>query len=230
VWRFWRLEDVRASASVPVKFNSGSPAVIEEPLGKGRVVLMTTPISDPASDRAWNWLPTGEDPWPFVMLMDGIFLHLVGSADTKLNYAVGEAASLPIAPPRPSATLTTPLGDAITQPIDPTQSRLTLSATDWPGSYRIRAGGTEDRYDAGFSVNLPAAESRFERLAGENLDELLGKGSYRLARTQEEIQRNVSLGRVGVRLFPWLAIALAALLAAELAMGHWFYRRAADPL
>ena len=90
VWRFWRLDEMRQSASVPVKFNSGSPAVVEQPMGKGRVVLMTTPISDPASDRAWNWLPTGDDPWPFVMLMDGIFLHLVGSADVKLTYAVGE--------------------------------------------------------------------------------------------------------------------------------------------
>jgi hypothetical protein len=229
VWRFWRLDEMRPSASVPVKFNSGSPAVVEEPILKGRVVLMTTPISDPASDRAWNWLPTGDDPWPFVMLMDGIFLHLVGSADVKLNYTVGEAASVPIVPPRPSITLTTPLGDAIGQPIDPAQGRLVVSATESPGSYRVRAGGTSDRLDAGFSVNLPAAESRFERLDNTNLDELLGEGNYRLARTEEEIQRNVSLGRVGVRLFPWLAMVLAILLAAELAMGHWFYRRATPP-
>jgi hypothetical protein len=225
VWRFWRLEDLRPTASVPVKFNSGSPTVVEQPVGQGRVVLMTTPVSDPASDRAWNWLPTGDDPWPFVMLMDGIFLHLVGSADVKLNYTVGQTAIIPISPPRPSVTVTTPLGDAINQSLDALQGRLAVAATEWPGSYRVRAGGTEDRFDGGFSVNLPAAESRFDRLSKEDLDELLGEGNYRLARTHEEILRHVSLGRVGVRLFPWLVVVLAALLAAELAMSHWFYRK-----
>jgi hypothetical protein len=120
------------------------------------------------------------------------------------------------------------LGDAISQPIDPLHGRLAVTATDWPGSYRVRAGGTQDRFDSGFSVNLPAAESRFDRLTKEDLDERLGDGNYRLARTQEEIQRSVSLGRVGVRLFPWLAVALAIFLAAELAMSHWFYRKAPE--
>ena len=77
------------------------------------------------------------------------------------------------------------------------------------------------------TFRLPRAVSSGS--TSENLDELLGKGNYRLARNEEEIQRSVSLGRVGVRLFPWLAMALAVLLGAELAMGHWFYRRATPP-
>ena len=54
---------------------------------------MTTPISDPASRRdAWNLLPTGDEPWPFVMLANEMMYYLVGSGQQRLNYLAGDTA------------------------------------------------------------------------------------------------------------------------------------------
>ena len=50
---------------------------------------------------------------------------------------------------------------------------------------------------------------------------------YRLARGREQLDRDVSLGRVGWELFPFLILAAALLLAAEHLLASRFYGR--DP-
>ena len=60
---------------------------------------MTTPISDAASDpNAWNQLPTGFKPWPFVILSNEMLLYLAGSGEERLNYAAGDRATIRLEP------------------------------------------------------------------------------------------------------------------------------------
>ena len=79
-----------------------------------------------------------------------------------------------------------------------------MTSTEMPGNYRIQAGGGEEAVDLGFSVNLPAEISRLDRIDGEQLKTLFGDTPFRLAHDREEIDRNVSAGRVGHELFPLL--------------------------
>ena len=66
----------------------------------------------------------------------------------------------------------------------------------------------------GFSVNIPAAGTSLMRIKPDELTALLGAGRYRLAHGREEIDRSISVGRVGRELYPYL-ICIVALL------WHW---------
>ena len=76
-------------------YSDGKPAVLERPVGRGRVLTMTTPVSDRPSRSPWNLLPVGE-AWPFVILANQMATYLVGSSDQQLNYLAGQTAVLPL--------------------------------------------------------------------------------------------------------------------------------------
>ena len=72
VFKYWELEAGAEPAHVVATFANGKPALVERQIGAGRVLMMTTSVSDPAHDDPWNLLPTGPDPWPFLALANGI--------------------------------------------------------------------------------------------------------------------------------------------------------------
>ncbi|MCA9268562.1 MAG: hypothetical protein KDA41_08835, partial [Planctomycetales bacterium] len=102
VFRHWSFEGNRLAegSTVAVRFSNGKPAIVERRLGEGRVLVMTTPISDaarPAGREPWNWLSTGLEPWPYVMLVNEMMLHLAGSGEVQLNYYSGQAPQVTVA-------------------------------------------------------------------------------------------------------------------------------------
>ncbi len=100
---------------------------------------------------------------------------------------------------------------------------LTVGATDRLGNYRVRAGGTQDGVDLGFSVNLDPQQTRLERLAASTLDEIFGPLAHRLARSREELVREVSAGRTGYDLVPLVVLLWAVCLAGEMILANRFY-------
>jgi hypothetical protein len=229
VFRHWQLGDLAKGVGVIVNYSNDQPAILEKPVGKGRVLTMTTPISDAASRRdAWNILPTGEEPWPFVMLANELMYYLVGRGEAQRNYRAGDIAVLRLEPGqvRPMFLLTTPRGDQIRQVADEKQQAVTVTATDIPGNYRLAAGGQQDGVLLGFSVNVPPEATRLERTSGNELKTALGDMPLRIARSRDEIDRSVNLGRVGRELYPLLIVLLALVLAGEYLLSNRFYRQA----
>ena len=49
VFRYWELGEYKSGASLVVGYNDGRPAILERAVGRGRVLTMTTPLSDRAS-------------------------------------------------------------------------------------------------------------------------------------------------------------------------------------
>lgn len=47
---------------------------------------------------------------------------------------------------------------------------------------------------------------------------------FRLARTREQIDRNISMGRVGQELYPSLILIVALALALEMLVANRFYK------
>ncbi len=230
VFRYWQLDDFAPGVNTILPYANGVPAVLERPLGAGRVLTMTTPVSDPANVRGqppWNVLPTGSEPWPFVMLSNEMLLYLVGSGQDQLNYLAGDTAVLRTDPSLRTGTvaLTLPDGQLIRQTVDPEQNSIVVTATDTPGNYRLQAGGTVGGLDRGFSVNLPPSVSQLQRVAPEELKELLGEDRFRIARRRDQIERVQGLGRVGEELFPYLIMATALILGLEQVLANRFYRR-----
>lgn len=225
VYKYWEIGNVPRGVRIVAKYNDGAPAILEQTLGKGRAVWMTTPLSDPASILGyWNLLPTADPPWPFLALVDGMTAHLTGSGSQRFNYTTGETAVLEVPERYNSVVVTTPRGDDLTLEPDAKQQRLFFRGTEWPGSYVARAGGTLDRWQRGFSANAPAAETNLTRIDPARLREAIGLANLEIARSREEINRDVSRGRVGVKLFPWIMLILAGIMAAEFVLATFFYR------
>ena len=227
VFRHWQLDEVAEGTAVVLRYSNGQPAVFERPVGKGRVLTVTTPVSDPANRRdTWNLLPTGEQPWPFVMLVNEMLLYLVGGGDERLNYTAGEAAVVQLDSRRsyPIYSLTTPRGDQIRMPLDEQRNALVVTSTEAAGNYRVRAGGGDDRVDLGFSVNLSPETSQLARVTGDQLATLLEGTSFHVAAGRDEIDRSVSAGRVGQELYGYLIMLLVVVLALEQVLSNRFYQ------
>jgi hypothetical protein len=228
VFKYWDLEGGAAGSNVIASFANGKPALVERQIGGGRVLMMTTPISDPAHDDPWNLLPTGSEPWPFLALANGIAEYLAAAGDSRLNFHAGQAVLLPLSASEQvtNYVLQLPDGSALRQPLTPGQTDLSIASTEMVGNYRLRAGGQQGKLDRGFSVNVPAESSRLERASAAAIANTLGKERTRVARTRDEIEVRVGLARRGRELFPVLILALALVLATEGLLANRFYRGA----
>lgn len=229
VYMYWQLPKLNQGAATVIAYRNNKPAVLERPVGKGRVATMTTPISESpgtSENNRWNRLATGLDNWPFVMLLDQMFSYLAGSSAGQLNYLAGETVVLPLGPEQGVSTylLTTPRGDSFRQTVDDKQQAIVVPNTDRLGNYRIKAGGETQGLNRGFSVNLSAAASNLARLDEAKLKDVFGETEFRLAHSREEIDRDVSAGRVGQELFPYLILLIAVILGCEQLLANRFYR------
>ncbi|MDX1943997.1 MAG: BatA domain-containing protein [Pirellulaceae bacterium] len=223
----WNLDDLAPTARTVIPYGNGKPALVEQRVGRGRVLTLTTPISDPArpSGRsAWNELPTGEDAWPCFVLVNEMLLQAVGGGQARLNLHTGQTAVLPSdeAEYPTRYQLFTPLEQP--QEVLARDGRVIIRFTDNPGAYRLR-GQKEGPIIRGFAVNLPAETSDLSRLTPAELDTILGRGRYHLARERDEIDRAIGTERIGSEFYPLLVSLLALALGLEFALANLFYRK-----
>ena len=229
VSRHWEFEPsatadaADATAHVVAAYRNGLPAVIEHTLGQGMVVTVTTPVSQAADDPdAWNTLATGFEPWPFVMLANETLLRAIDTSD-DLNVVAGQPASLHVARRDvPAAFVRPPSGDEFPVAIDQARGAITVTATQLPGNYSVRAGGAAGGVATGFSATLDPSATDFTRLNPDSLAVVWGQGQ-RLARTEAELVRDVNLERVGAELFGWIILLAAVAMAADWIVANRFY-------
>jgi len=228
VYKYWQLDEWKEGVNVIIPYSNGRPALVEQTIGRGRVLTMTTPVSHTA-DAAdpWNILATGLVNWPFFVLTQETAGYLVGSGDEQFNHVAGDTVVMQLPEKQRSLvfTLRTPQDLLIPQTVDERQGTLTVSATEAAGNYQLQAGGSEGGVRRGFSANVPLAVTQLDRIESDELDKFLGAERYRLARSQEEITRDVNLGRVGVELYPLLIVLVALVLGLEHVIANRFYRR-----
>jgi hypothetical protein len=225
VYCYWQLGPLPEGVHVIASFSDDGPAILERPLGKGRAITMTTPVSDDPNRDPWNLLPAIE-PWPLMIVASKMADYLVGAESQELNYYAGQTAILEIDPQVKlhNYFLTPPDGVEARLTPDLKQQRLVVTSTEQPGNYRVQAGGTAEGVDRGFSVNVRPDLTRLERHSDEELAALFGSVPYRIARNRSQIELNVSTGRVGRELFPWLILAAALVLGLEHVLANRFYR------
>ena len=225
IYRHWECDPLGPQTRTIIAFGNRRPAMVETTVGRGRVVTMTTPVSDPVRPRgrsAWNELPTSPDARPFVMLADQLVNYLAGQREVRLNYRAGETAMLvnPDGDTAPRFQLFTPSDD--TQEVVARAGRLSVKSTEQPGSYRLK-GFRDEPIALGFSVNLDPSATNLTRVTSARLDESLGAGRYRLAASRTEIDRGIGEARVGREFFPILMLALAGVFALEQLLANRFY-------
>ena len=215
--RFWRHRRVDASglpaARVVARFDTGDPAVLEIPAGRGRVIVFTS-----------GWQPEDSQlavSSKFAPLMWSLLEGAGGVGEFITQYAVGDPVVLPSE--AAGALVTTPAGGASTL----AAGSATFSATAELGVYRAAAGGREWR----FAVNLDPAESRTAPLSPEELEQLGVPVTRSEEASKPEAEKRGLLQGVEAegrqKLWRWLiAAALAVLLLETMVAGRALRRTA----
>jgi hypothetical protein len=227
---FWQFDEPSGEAYVVAAYANDEPAIYERATGRGRVLVTTTPFSDPLQPEGrepWNVLPA--QAWPFVALCDQLVGYLAQAGDERLEYVAGETARIRLQPAQQveNFVLHLPDGQAMSRVATAGENELAVSITDALGNYRLTAGGQSQRLDRGFSVNVPPEVSELSRLEPKALTESLPKERVRLADNLEAVENYVNIGRSGRELYPW-AIALVALIwGSEHLLANRFYKETA---
>jgi hypothetical protein len=156
---FWKYNkfDVSsiAAAHILAKFDSGDPAVVEVPVGRGRVIILGFGLG---ADDSQLPLSTKYVPFLYTLLEQSI-----GAPQLASQYFVGDR--LPLAAlasaDNPSPTVTTPEGLELKLSATETNFSNTLN----PGIYKVSS-----RSVYRFAVNLDPAESRTASLSPDELE------------------------------------------------------------
>jgi hypothetical protein len=213
-WRHWSLHDegaTKASGYATVaRFDNREPAIIEQTLGKGRVIALAT-----------NWRPDDSQlalSSKFVPLVGGLIDLACGASVTLASVAVHEPVSLPAQGEEAEIIVHKPDGKQVKLPAGTAQ----FTDTDQPGVYRAQVGTEEVQ----FAVNLAAAESDTAPLDTERLEQLGVRFGTDLTRAEKlariRQQRDTEL-EDRQKVWRWLIVGVLGLVIAE----TWWAGRAA---
>ncbi|MFW6169053.1 MAG: BatA domain-containing protein [Planctomycetota bacterium] len=226
VWKYISLTADPETAATALAFQNGAPAVVEEPVGKGRVILVATDASRVSFDRStdpptpWSALATWPSFPPLVQQMLRTAIH--GRGRLK-NALVGDAlhGSLPAGTSKTSILIADPAGRSRRVPvkISGDLAQWTFTETTKGGVYTARLDQEAER-SRKYAVNLDTTESRLERLEPDKLPAPFRRETT----THNEAGPRVQIPQP-VSCFRYLLAALLGLLFFETTLA-WLFSRA----
>jgi len=219
-----------APAVVLARFDDAArtPAWIERPFGRGRVLLFASTI-----DLDWNDWARSVDGSYVVTLLE-LVQYLAAASDYPLDFAAGDSLELLVPHPdyEPQAVLRPPnypaapaVGLSVVGMETPVGQPLHLQGPELRriGSYELaltrRGGGNETRP---LCVNLPAEESDLTTAREMELHEALADLPHELMLSSDRFLREEE--RTRFELWPGVLVCLVALLMLEQFLGWWFGR------
>ncbi|WP_414661547.1 BatA domain-containing protein [Horticoccus sp. 23ND18S-11] len=214
---FWKYRKFDATAvpgaRVVARFDTGDPALVEVPIGKGRLYILTS-----------GWQPEDSQlavSSKFVPLLWSLLEQSGGVASFATQFVVGDAVTLPLG--SGATAVRTAAGASVA--LD--AKALEFAGTTQPGVYELTGGVKPQR----FAVNLDANESRTTPLSNDELEQL-GVPVARL-KTEAVVPTDNKTLLQGVeaenrqKLWRWFIAATLAVLLAESALAGWTARRPA---
>jgi len=215
---FWKYRKID-TASLPnarmlAKFENGDPALLEVPVGKGKVFILAS-----------GWQPENSQlalSTKFVPLLYAFLEESGTTTPPTSQYYIGDAVPLNanetgllVHPPSGSELHLSP-GEAI------------FSQTMAPGIYTLGAQAGRR-----FAVNLDAAESRTAPMPLDELERLGAPVVHQPTVATYEAQRKVRLRNTELeerqKLWRWFLLGTLAVLFAETWLGGWTARGAPSP-
>ncbi|MCI0357515.1 MAG: BatA domain-containing protein [Planctomycetaceae bacterium] len=226
---FWRHRPVKVTSAKPAsgtvtadngrglvvvaRFDNGDAALIEQRLGQGRVLAITSGWNPDESQLALSS--------KFVPLVGGLLDLACGRQKSAAGLTVNDPAPLDLPPPRTALVVRKPDGSDVKVPPD----AVSFTETSEPGVYRA-TGAAEALH---FAVNLPAAESNTAPLALEQLEQLgvkMGTDQTRAERLERIRQERDTELEGRQKVWRWILVAVLGLLIVE----TWWAGRAAQQL
>jgi hypothetical protein len=205
-WKYRKIDSAPMSnARVLAKFDSGDPALLEVPVGKGRVLILASGWHPEDSQLALST--------KFVPLMYSILEQSGAPASVPTQYHIGDSVPLTALASSSQTTLNIrgPEGSQMTAPA----SETNFTATLMPGIYTVTSSEGARR----FAVNLDPAESRTAPLAADELERLGAPIAHQLSALSPETRRQVRLQNTELenrqKIWRWFIVATLALLLFE---------------
>jgi len=181
VWKYFKLQLLKDSqARVALWFEGGDPAIVEEPILKGRSMLVATAASSASVDRSTDpptpW--TAISSWPsFPPLVQEMLALAVSGRDSGQNLQVGQPLMSSIHSTISDVPLQVRSPDGNTErvrmTIDGEDSRWIYPNTPQSGVYRAIYGEPLVAESQWFAVNVNTRESDLARIDPELLPEQL---------------------------------------------------------
>ncbi len=229
VFMFWGLEQDNSEELTTVdvaSFNNFEPAIVERRIGAGRILVMTTPLSEPVNPRGrkvWNQKSLSQFVW-FVIVR--AMTRYVAQADSDaLDVRVGDVASFrnDLKKYPDSWNVFSPDAERPPAKIATVNNRVSYGNTDLPGHYRFK-GVFDGPVLRGFSANIDPKTVDLTRVEPEELDKVFGAGRYQLAKEQDEITRQQGQARKGREFYPLLMLMMFAAVVIEYLVSNRFYK------
>jgi hypothetical protein len=161
-----------AAVDVLLSYDTGAPALVEKPLGKGKVLLLTSTV-----DRDWNDLPIQP---AFLPLMQQAVRYLARAPmrDPEPPALIGQRHEIKLREDDTRVEVTLPSGQKRLFERERLVGRRVLGFTDTdePGLYRVAAAGADrllrPRPGEFFVVNVDPAESDLRRAPPQRIEAL----------------------------------------------------------
>ncbi|HWA97443.1 MAG TPA: BatA domain-containing protein [Pirellulales bacterium] len=223
--RYFKLEVPPDSAAhVAMAFDNGDPAIVEEPIGRGRSILLAT-----SADTSWSAMPL----WPsFPPLVHELLSLAIRGKTAEQNIVVGQLLgdSFRGQAGQGSLSLRLPSGDAAQARVaaDGEYTSWSFADTGQSGMYVAHLPPPYTR-DELFAVNVDTSESDLARLDPAELRDSVWNGVDFVLRTDWQDLNAPSVDTVVRRqwLHIYLLTAVVALLLIESVLAMYFGRRAA---
>ena len=213
-WKHRRLDLAQfKTARVLARFDKGDPALLQVPVGKGLLFVLTS-----------GWHPADSQlalSSKFVPLLFSL-LDLSGGIKAQLaQYVVGDPVSFAATNATQAFTVRKPDGAEVQ-----VKAGDRFTATDQPGMYTVSAGQTTQR----FAVNLDPGESRTAPLPIEELERLrlpIKAPSPELVKQEEKKRLRLQAAELEQqqKLWRWLIVTALIVLVLETWLAGWLTRR-----
>lgn len=219
---FWKYRKIDATkipgAQVVARFDTGDPAVVDVPLGRGRVIILTA-----------GWHPTDSQlalSSKFVPLLYSVLDQAGGLGSAPAQYVVGDSIPLFTAHESTNESVTVQKPDGTRVPLP--RGTTSFTQTEVPGIYWVTIG-TSTRKAA---VNLAPEESKTTPLPpdeasrfGATLKSAPIKNPDRLLAEKEHLLKTELEGRQ--KLWRWLLVAALTVIIFETWLAGRLTRRVA---
>jgi hypothetical protein len=223
--RFWKHRQLAPNqlpgARVVAAYDNNDPAILEVPVGRGRVFVFT-----------FSWRPADSQfalSSKFVPMLYSLLDQAGGITAQIAQFRVGDAVELgALAVQNNAANLSVRKPDG--SQFQLASGETSFTQTDLPGVYEVQGIATP----AQFAVNLDAAESRTAPLPSDELERLGVPMESDVVTpasqaAQLQTQHNTEL-EARQKLWRWLIVAALAVLLVETWLAGWITRRSAAPV
>ncbi len=227
IFRWWKTtpaesDDVTVVASFtdPDK----SPAIVERPLGEGRVLVLTTAVDDD-----WNTWPQWLDS--YLIVMQELVRYSAATSSTEGTQLVGAPIhrEINLADFEIDATVEGPQAETVSLQAlsddndDPSAYRLDFNETGGSGFYQLNLTRTDGNTESMlYAANIPPSEGNLQRVDLAELRRGFGDSKIRVVSGSQLASQAVAGSKV--EFWKQVLIVLIVILALEQFLG-WFFGR-----